>query len=650
MSRAAADTARTTDRAAALQERAARRAARVAARLAGGAVQEQEADGATLAALRRYAEQEAQRVPAGVRALASVEADDVAADAWLRLATTADGRTALAALGGRSVSVEARRSAATRARLTVRSLVSNALRAATTAAPDTDTEQEARAALTLAQEARRTLLALMTTDTDGRGVDRAERRGALTDALAEAEALAQEARALLRQRTDTERHAERLAYGGGRTAQEAGAVALALEADGPYERADRDTARGWGFAYTDRAATDTAQRAHRRAGGAALTDTEAGAVAGAVRGAIRQEARRLRAIRERTTARTVRIMRGADLETLLTDTLRAPLPTTGAGAETAGRTLAGMLADRDTRTAWRTVFGAALTDAALDTDGRGAVLVRTAVLALRDAVPADTVHRANAWRRTAALRAREAQEAQREADAAALALTALSGASRAQQNGARQEADAAAQRAARLTAGAEQEAQRADACAVLALLHAERGALTLADAVYVFTATTAPDGGRTGGARRRRSRGEADDGRTTVDTGAVLDFLRLPTATDGAAAKRLRSVLTDAADAATTEAGAAAPSRFPAVFAEREAQRAAQRLADGRTVLAARRRYVTRQRREAQEARAAECAARPPVAYVPAVLSPAQEALAAPVGAVLAALAPLMALALAGAQ
>lgn len=355
-------------------------------------------------------------------------------------------------------------------------------------------------------------------------------------------------------------------------------VTAALRAAGSDDvRIDRDHQRSYALGAAAAAGYRAGKSAARRAGkSAAATLALADACADAAAGnAASGDWRR---IREETTASAVRIVRVQSLDAMLTATLRAPLPTTGNGAESAGRTLAGILADRaDTAAPFSAAFSAALTAAALAGSGRGAVALRTATLALADRTAADWSGAARAALDAAALADAAASSARTAA--AAAGSTALEHPGRANQTAAR-----AARTAAAGAAG------RADAARTLAqvttslALSAARRPVTLAD-VVTSCLTATPDGaarqGTSGQRRRRQASGQSRDV-STLDTATALAVLTGSADTTSNAARALRTALDDAASAALDAASVTpAPS---AALARQRARASQQDAAGGRRI------------------------------------------------------------------
>lgn len=498
----------TIQQSARLDAATARRRSRVAARLAGLDV---EPDAAALAVLSGLAAREARRIPDGLRQ--TLDAADVAQSAAVRLLSTDAGRLTLAALTSSS---DAARDAARRtARGAVRSIVGTAIRTGTAADVTAD--------------------ALTAEDQSGP----------------------------LAFRVGTERDA----------------VAAALAADGLYSVPDRDAGRTVALGTVAAHGRGAAIVAGRAAGlDAAGLDALGNIGAGL---AVRHAAGRggtFAAVREQTSARhaagetrrgdaigSVRILRETSLERLLTSTMRTGLPDAGRGAESAGRTLSGLLADRETAALYRDAFRAAVRRHAADTTGRGAAALAAAVAGLPSR---DWTLDARAARLdvAAALDALDAADAARlDADAAA--------------RDHRGKVNAAAARAAR-TAHAAAERSAAHALDVwhvtnAAALDAADGRRPTLDGLAVLTLTTSADGLRTGAGRRRAETGTAD--RSTLSTAVLLDVVTGSRDTASNAAARLRSVL-DAAAADALDGLAARPVPSARLAAHRSRDNAAARL------------------------------------------------------------------------
>lgn len=484
---------------------AARRRSRIAASLDGAAAVEP--DAAALAALAALARGEARRIPDTLRQ--SLDADDVAQSAAVRLLSSDAGRLTLAALT--SASDVARDAARRHARGAVRSIVGHAIRDGSTAA---DVAADALTAETT------------------------------TGALAH------------------------------RSGAEALAVAAALAADGAAVRIDRDDARRTGLEHAAYVGRGTGVRAARRAGLDAAAADAIGAEASRV--LVRHNAGRggvWAAVREQTTpgyvtgtAAAVRIIRETSLERLLTSALHVPLPTSGNGAASAGRTDSGVLADRETSAAFRGRFASHVRRLSAETTGRGAARLATvaATLPARD------------WTADAAaarVKVAAALDALAAADAARLAADALA----ADHPG---KGNAAAARAARTAhVAAEREtAHVLDVWHVLnaAALDAAAGRRPTLASLAVLTLSTSADSLRTGAGRRRAQTGTAD--RSTLSTAVLLDVLAGSRDTAGALSIRLRSVLADAADAAVLDALAEAPQPSARLARHRSRDAAAGRL------------------------------------------------------------------------
>jgi hypothetical protein len=295
----------------------------------------------------------------------------------------------------------------------------------------------------------------------------------------------------------------------GRSESEQASVLAAIEADGPSDRIDRDHQRS--YALSDASAKGW-QQGRSQATAAGIGHAGAlDAAAMAEHAAHRGERRAMRAMREQTTAREVRIVRGADLESLLTQQLRIG----GLHAEqgdTAGRTLASVLSGHEgrfARAAFRATFAASLDTLTLVGSGRGARVLRAVADDLASLTTDDASDRATEYQQAA-------QATREHADAlAALAPSKRRGLS----NVERAALDAAAAAAA--------AADRADRLAALATTLAETRAtrpLRLADVVWASVTSAADEGRRTGGARARADKGQASDA-STLDNVSACAFL-----------------------------------------------------------------------------------------------------------------------------
>jgi hypothetical protein len=184
-----------------------------------------------------------------------------------------------------------------------------------------------------------------------------------------------------------------------------------------------------------------------------------------------------------------------------------------------------VLADRGSAAVWHADWSVRLTTLALADKGRGAAIMRTAVLALAQRTAPETAALARSWR----------------TDATALPATAP----------VRESAEIRASMAERLALALAKRTLGAIAGALWGV--PTRPSLALADVVMAALTVTSDS-------KRQRKAARTDGGRSMVDTGAVLAFLGLPEATNGAAAMRLRAVLVEAADTADATGVTVRPS------------------------------------------------------------------------------------------
>lgn len=553
----------------------------------------------TLRLIASYADAESIVIPADIRAAASPS--DIATETLLSLAESIGGRVHLA-----NLSTEAKAEAARKAKAALRKETRNAI-------VDLLRRERGREAATTAEAIARSAVSGALR---GRKAGNAEANAVrtysvapwATDAEGKAIASVAEARGQGRRNVAT---APSLGRIDAPTIAEAEAVALAIAADGEWQRADKDQGRTFALHLAESRGY-VAGKAESRAEAIATAKgrnlkAEAIATARASKAEVKAERHRVRPIREAgnpltpqesltPSGRPIRLLRGQDLDALLTHQLR--FHNDAQDTAPSGRTLASIVADRDSGAAFGRAFAVALSAEVATHKCRGIVALREAVARLESLTEADTEAVAEAAMRAYSDAFDDAEAAREAAPSKVPGSRRLTEAERAK-----------AEAAHNAEAKADQYAE-AEAVAVVLREVRKSRPLSLADVLVTCLRSPSTDAERrtTGAARNRKAKAEAIDA-TDLAYPYAYAYLGLgDSASNGARA--LRDVVNRAREVAADQAGNVRPSvpatATEAIAALRDAEAVAEVGAGTRRQVEAARREVGLVRLMAERAYRAE--------------------------------------------